>query len=499
MQVVYEAARQIPVVATPDVLVIGGGPAGIGAALSAARNGMHVLLVERYGFLGGNLTNALINPIFTFHDIQGRQVVMGIAQEMVSRLQVRGGTQGHVSDLTFDNASMTPFDPEIMKLVLLEMMEEAKVELLLHTWASDVIVRGRSVHAVIVENKSGRQAICPKVVIDCSGDADIAVKAGAPYDKGREQDEATQPASLFFRIGGVDGGNLRNWMKVNRHLLKDSPTDDEIDSQAAIAFLGLRQLVKEAMDQGDYPPEAAPRMLFYQLPRDDQVAVNASRLQEVDGTDVYDLTRAEVAARKQAWWIHHFLKKYVGGFEESFILDTAAQVGIRETRRIIGDYVLDENDVLSGRAFTDGIACGTFAIDIHPPEGEQQIFTGSGKAVYEIPYRCCLPQGLDNLLVAGRCISVTHEAFGSIRVMATCIAVGQGAGLAAALATKVGCNTRAIDTDLLVRRLIEQGQFLLKDGVVTIVNSRLKLHRLEGSGENASHYNPFASKMSSLE
>src|SRR5690606_4610897 len=153
-------------------------------------------------------------------------------------------------------------------------------------------------------------------------------------------------------------------------------------------------------------------------------------LQGIDGTNADDLTRAEYETRVQAWEIHKFLQRHVGGFEGSYILDTGAQGGVRETRHIRGDYQLTEHDVLSNQAFDDGVACGTFAIDIHPPEGEQQIFTGSGKAVYEVPYRSLLPQGLDNLLVAGRCISATHAAFGSARVMATCMAIGQGAGLA---------------------------------------------------------------------
>ena len=491
MQTIHEPAKQVPVIATPDVLVVGGGPAGVAAALSAARNGMSVMLLERYGFLGGNATNALINPLFTFHDISGRQVVLGIAEEIVQRLKTKGGSVGHVTDLTFDNASMTPFDPEVMKIVLFEMMEEANVQLLLHTWAVDVLTSEGKITAVVIENKNGRQAICPEVVIDCTGDADIAIRAGASYYKGRDEDGGLQPASMFFRIGGVDFPRLRSWMKANRHLLKDSPTDEEIDSQEAIAFLGLRQLVKQAMEAGDYPPTAAPRILFYQLPGTGQVAVNASRLQKIDGTSAMDLTQAEIEGRKQAWWIHSFLQKYVGGFEDSFIVDTAAQVGVRETRRIVGDYTLDEKDVLAGRSFPDGIACGTFAIDIHPPEGEEQVFTGSGKAVYEIPYRCCLPQGLDNVLVAGRCISVTHEAFGSIRVMATCMAVGQGVGLAAAMAVQAGGNTRAVDTDKLVARLIDQGQFLLKEGVTERVDPELRMHRQGGSGEIAGHHNPF--------
>jgi hypothetical protein len=489
---ISEPARQIPVIAQPDVLVVGAGPAGIGAAIAAARNGAHVLLVERYGFLGGNLTTAMINPMFTFHDIHGKQVIQGIAGELVERLVEAGVSLGHVTDLTFDNASMTPFDPEGMKQQLLRMVQEAGVQLLLHTTIVDVVKLGSVLQAVITESKSGRQAICPKLIIDCSGDADIAALAGVPYVLGRSGDQAMQPVSLFFRIAGIDFARLRYWMKQNRDQLKEQPTDAEIDSQQALAFLGLNKKIQADTLAGEYPKDAAPRILFYQLPREGQVAVNVTRLQGINGTDVNDLTRAEIALRQQAWDVHRYLQTHVGGFETSYILDTGVQVGVRETRHIQGDYTLTEKDVLSGQAFEDGIACGTFAIDIHPPEGTQQIYTGSGKAVYEIPYRCLLPLGLDNLLVAGRSISVTHTAFGSVRVMATCMAIGQGAGTATAEIVQRGVTTRQVDIKSVRRRLIEQGQFLLDPSVEVTVNERLRLERAGGSGAQASHYNPFA-------
>lgn len=495
MKFIKEETREIPVYTSPDVVVIGAGPAGIGAAISAARNGAKVLLVERYGFLGGNLTIAMVNPMFTFHDIKGKQVIRGIAGELVERLVDLKSSQGHVTDLTFDNASMTPFDPEGMKYLLFQMVKEAGVELLLHTWAVGATTEKGKITSVIIENKSGRQAIVPRYVIDCSADADIATWAGAPFVKGREKDGAMQPVTLFFRIGGINMTNLRIWMKNNRDLLKDSPTDDEIDSSKAIAFLGLKQLVKMGMEKGEFPKDAAPRILFYELPQEGQIAVNATRLQGIDGTNAADLTRAEYETRKQAWEIHKFLQKYVGGFDESYILDTGAQVGVRETRRIRGDYQLTEQDVLSNRAFEDGIACGTFAIDIHPPEGEQQIFTGSGKAVYEIPYRSLLPQKLDNLLVAGRCISATHTAFGSARVMATCMAIGQGAGLAMAnLVQQGGGDVRSVDVTALRKQLIEQGQYLLGMPDEQPADSSLALNKVDSSGATASHHNPFKDK-----
>jgi hypothetical protein len=495
VEYIVEPSRQLPVVAEPDVLVIGGGPAGIGAAVAAARNGAKVLLIERYGFVGGNLTVAMVNPMFTFHDVQGNQVIRGIAGELVNRLVAKTLSLGHVTDLTFDNASMSPFDPEGMKLVLFELLQEAGVELMLHTMFSDATLDDKgNLASVIVENKSGRLAIVPKLVIDCSADADVVARIGAPFIKGRESDGAMQPVTLFYRVAGVDIPNLKAWMKSNRQLLKDSPTDEEIDAQSALAFLGLNEIIKEAMEKGEYPKDAAPRILMYELPQEGQFAVNCTRLQGIDGTNVWDLTHAEQETRQQAWAVTAFMKKHIGGFEKAYVLDTGVQVGVRETRHIIGDYTMTEEDVLSSRAFDDGIACGTFAIDIHPPEGEQQVFTGSGKAVYEIPYRSLIPQKVDNVLVAGRCISATHNAFGSVRVMATAMGIGQGAGTAAALAIQREIRTRDVNVQELRQLLLEQGQYLMMDEAEKLIDEQLILNKLGGSGAVASHHNPFASK-----
>lgn len=490
MKQIIEKQRETKVIATPDVLVVGSGPAGIGAAIASARMGAKTLLVEKYGFVGGNMTVAMVNPMFTFHDINGRQVINGIAGEFVSRMVADGVSTGHVTDMTFDNASMTPFDPEGCKVLLFKMLEEAGVQILLHSLVVGTQVEKGKVSSVIIESKSGREAICPRYVIDCSADADVAVSADADYIAGRKEDGAMQPATLYFRIGGVNNLDLRRWMKENRNLLKDDPTDEEIDSQKAMAFLGLNELIKKAVETGELDDEVAPRILMYELPHG-QFSVNTTRLQNVDGTNTADLTRAEVLLRKQVIQIFHFLKRHIGGFENSFIVDSGIQVGIRETRHIVGDYTLSENDILNGTAFYDGIACGTFAIDIHPPYGKQQIFTGSGKVVYEIPYRCLLPVGLDNLLVAGRCISATHTAFGSIRVMATCMAMGQGAGVAAALIAQKGISTREIDTTELRQELLREKQYLLDGEQEDIINEALILKRKNSNGKNAGHYNPF--------
>ena len=261
-ETLLEKAREIPVVARPDVLVVGAGPAGVGAAIASARMGAQTMLVEQYSYVGGNLTVAKINPMFTFHDINGRQIVNGIAGEFVSRMVESGYSEGHMTDLTFDNASMTPLNPEGSKVVLFDMLEEAGVRMLLHTMCVDAVVKDGTVEAVIVENKSGRSAICPKVVIDCTGDGDVAARAGADFVMG-DGKGIMQPVSLFFRIGDVDTRKLRKWMKANSRYLKDNPTDEEIDAQNGIAFLGLKDLVREEITKGNLDEEVANRVLFF--------------------------------------------------------------------------------------------------------------------------------------------------------------------------------------------------------------------------------------------
>jgi hypothetical protein len=495
MKFIVEKERKLPVVYSPEILVAGAGPAGVGAAVAAGRMGVKTMLIERYGFPGGNLTGAMVNPLFTFHDEKGNQVIRGIAEEFVERMKRCGASPGHVRDLTFDNASMTPFDPERAKVVLIEMLEEAGVEMLFHTQAVGANVTDGVIESVIIENKSGRQAVSARYVIDCTGDADVAAFSGVPFAKGKESDGSMQPATLYFRVGGVDVASLRNWMKKNRDVLKDSPSDEEIDRQKAIAFLGMNQLVQEAKDSGMLHPEVAPRILMYELPTPGMFSVNTTRIQNIDGTNACDITRAEIALRKQVIEVQHFLREYIGGFENSCIIDSGIQAGIRETRRIAGEYELNEQEVLNSASFEDGIACGTFAIDIHPPHGKQQIFTGSGKSVYEIPYRCLIPKGVNNLLVAGRPISATHTAHGSIRVMATCMAMGQAAGTALAMASRNNCTAREVDVKQLRTELIKQGQYLLNENLQKIIDPALILDSKNSNGQKAGHYNPFKDKV----
>ena len=204
MNTILEKEREIVITYKPDILIAGAGPAGIGAAIAAGRSGVKTMIIEKYGFPGGNLTTAMVNPFFTFHDIKGNQVIRGIAEEFVSRMKQIGASVGHVTDLTFDNASMTPFDAERAKFILIQMLEEANVEILFHTQIVDSIVKDSVIESIIIENKSGRQAVCPKYIVDCTGDADIASFSGVPFAKGKEDDGSMQPATLYFRVGGVD-------------------------------------------------------------------------------------------------------------------------------------------------------------------------------------------------------------------------------------------------------------------------------------------------------
>jgi hypothetical protein len=454
--------RTAVVAADADVLVVGGGPAGLGAALAATDAGAGVVLVERYGFLGGNATAALVMPWMSFHTRraqppelgsvglfpsdhgEGEPVVAGKHVEVIDRLIAAGGAVPPSSGTGYT----VPFDPEIFKTVALDLLNEAGVRFLFHAFASGVAAE-RNPREVVFETKSGPVVVRAQNTVDCTGDGDIAAAAGAEYAIGRESDGLTQPMTLMFRMVGFDeeafnrytGQNPDQWRSVH----------------------GLWDLVEDATEAGDLD---LPRedILFFGTAHPGEVAVNSTRVTHALGVDVWDLTRAEAVSRRQMAQVARFLRDYVPGFADSYVAQSGVQVGVRETRRVLGDYVLTGADILAARKFPDVIARGTYPVDIHNPTGKGTVLrpVPAGDA-YDIPLRCLLPRGVDHLLTAGRCISGTHEAHSSYRVTPTAMATGQAAGVCAALAAATGKTPREVPTEDVQAELIRQGADLRQD------------------------------------
>ena len=441
---------------TRDVLVVGGGNAGCAAAIAAARNGARTLLVERYGFLGGTATASMVGPWMTFHAGDDR-IVGGIAEEIVERLAARGGSPGHVRDASDYVATITPFDPEIHKGLLFEMMAEAGVDLLLHAYFLEAV---RDEHGIVLGARfatvAGPREERAMVTIDATADAYVAASAGVAVQQGDARGRV-QPASLMFRLSHVDLAETARYLREHPDQLRSSLNIDERTPQRLTAVAGLYELWERARRRGDVK---VPRELvsFFATPYPDEVTVNMTRVVDIDPLDADDLTRAEIEARGQVMELFAFFKRDVPGFARCRIAATATQIGIRESRRIVGLYTLTRDDVLTGRAFDDGIARSAYPIDIHNPSGSgtttQRLPAG---AAYEIPYRCLVPATVDGLLVAGRCISTTHEALASTRLTPTVMTLGQAAGTAAALAAASRVQPRAVDPAALRARLVQAG------------------------------------------
>ncbi len=416
---IREPASEVPVHAEVDVLVVGGGPAGVGAAVAAARAGMRTLLVERYGCLGGIWTAGLLNPYFDGSN-KG-----GIPAEIIDRLHRHSGADA-VREWHPERFVATVFNFETMKYVLDRMAIEAGVDLLLYTYAVAAITENGDVRGVVVENKSGRSAVLASVVIDCTGDADVAYHAGCEYELGRLSDGQLQPMTLQFTVRGFDWP-AKPYDAVLRFNRPEDVADIPFDSFAAVPVPGER----------------------------DTAAVMWTHMHGVDGTDAGDLTHAVLEGRRQVQRAMALLTNAREVLGEGRLVATAMQVGVRETRRVRGEYHLELDDLIEGRTFDDGICRVSFNVDIHVPGGRN--LEATPVRPYEIPYRCLVPLGVGHLLVAGRCISGSHEAHASYRVTGNCVAMGQAAGLAAAEAVRDGVDVRAVDGARVRRLMVRNG------------------------------------------
>lgn len=446
------------------MLVLGGGVSGSVAALAAARAGARVLLVEEQGFPGGSLTAMGVGPMMSFHNPQGRQVVRGIADELVERLKARGASPGHIADTTTYCSTVTPFDSEEMKIELEAMLEEAGVNVLYHTQLAEVLAAGDRVEEVSLCNKAGLTRVRASVFVDATGDADLAARAGEQFVFGREGG-AAQPMTMNLKLANVDTAAVRAYARSHPEdfLWHPHGADEGLRRLATsprISLAGFVRAWRAAKERGEVD---VPRdhVLFFETAVAGVVIVNTSRVIGLDATDPLQLSRAEQIGRRQCREIFNFLRVHAPGFAHAIRMDSAPKIGVRETRHVVGRYTLTGDDVVEAKPFEDAIALGGYPVDIHSPAGETTLTRYlKADAAYEIPLRCLLPQRNGNLVVVGRPISATHEASAALRVSPIAMAIGQAGGVVAAEAAARGLPVAAVPFEAVREGLLNQGAAL---------------------------------------
>ena len=453
MKDIIEPSRKIPVRDEVDVLVVGGGPAGLMAAQAAAlEKGTRVMLIENRGSLGGNMTQGL--PLLGFLGRKGNEIIKGLPLRFVERLRERGQATHHRACPL--HVSLTMIDPEGTKRLAWEIMEESGVKVLMYVMCVGVIKEGSRVKGVIIESKKGREAILAKIVVDCSGDGDVAFRAGVPMCYGNENGIA-QPPTLMFSMRGVDSRKLRD-------AVADHPDVYDIDfipneffrSDDNCTMVGFRNQIRAAREAGYNIP--VERTIFMTGMAPDEWWVNMSRVNGIDATDPEQYTRGEEICIRQNEEIARYLKNFIPGFENAYVDRVAPFMGIRESRRIVGEYVLTEDDIFSCARFPDVIGVASYPVDLHHPVGGDCTLMWCPDC-YDIPYRSLVPKEADGLLCAGRNISATHLALASVRVMGPAMCLGEAAGKAAALCAASGVEPRYLDVKRLQEALREEGVY----------------------------------------
>lgn len=453
-----------------DVVVVGAGSAGVAAAISAAEAGARTALIEAGGMLGGELLTGM--TIDGAINARGEQISGGVLDKLMQRCEALGGFVRRLSDWRL--IQYFAYDPEIMKIAVPQLVHEAGVDVYLHSYAEDIVMHDGRIDGVMVRNKSGRNLLTARTIIDCSGDGDICAAGGGTFLAAGEK-ERMQPVSMMFRMAGVDTAALLEFVRSHPEYVAVGESDairgnrsdaelvEEIhrQGQPCVFFKGDGPLLGQAIDSGELYPTA----LIMIQPTSEarrEVCVNSTRVTLDNPMHTRELSGALGALMGQVHQCMSFLQRRVPGFEGATLSGLAPKMGIRETRRVAGEYVLTSQDVRAGRKRADGVAKGCHHIDIHQEgTGQVRIPVADGGS-YDIPFDCLVPLGLKNVLVAGRCFSAEREAHASARVMGGCMAMGQACGIAAAMAGERNADFDVRDTDIveLRRRLTDIGAVL---------------------------------------
>lgn len=439
-----------------DIIVAGGGTAGISAALSAARSGAKVLLIEKNAYVGGTAASGL--PFVDFFTRNGKQIITGQADELMQRLYKEKAALGHIRTHGGHLNSVTMIDPEWVKIVAEEMLLEAGCDILYHSFVCGAKVEENCLKSIVVANKNGLTDFVADCFVDTTGDGDLGKFSGAEYHQGREADGLCQAMSLLFKLGDVDVEKATNLFSENPIVACPIGGDHEYNLHISGKLtkwndIILKENIFSHADHNIWAGTMRENELTY---------VNTIRVSEKNGADVYELSEAEIEGRRQLKKIIRFLNAHVPGMEKAHITSIQNGIGVRETRRIDGEYILTGEDIIAGRKFDDCIAKNGYCIDIHDPKGQGWGVSHiqSEDHCYDIPYRCLIPKRIDNLLIAGRCISTTAEALASIRIMPSCMAMGEAAGAAAAIAAGNKLRPRDVEVSSLQKMLRDNGAFV---------------------------------------